>query len=123
MSNKVSFILGIAIGMLVMFLFNFNHKTAEEKEMEMTLEMLEQIKNQKPSMQYAEIKGKNGLVTIHTEISKDSAKILLGKPTKTEMRTILNTIHETWTYDINKDGVSDLHLEFENGILDNFTEN
>lgn len=122
MNNKTSFVIGLLIGLFAMFIYSKTSKTPEERELEMTMNLLEQVRNQKTEIQYAEVKGKKGRVTIHTEITKDSAKILLGKATKTEMLTMGNSVHETWTYDLNGDDISDLKLEFIDGVLNNFNE-
>ncbi len=122
MNNKTSFVIGLLIGLFAMFIYSKTSKTPEEREMEMTMQLLEQVRNQKTEIQYAEVKGKKGRVTIHTEITKDSAKILLGKATKTEMLKMGNSVHETWTYDLDGDNISDLKLEFINGVLNNFNE-
>ena len=105
-----------------MYVVKMNSKTKEEKELETYLELVKQIQNQKSDIQYFEVKGKKGLVLIHTELSKDSAKILLGKPTKTEMDNYLGNVSESWNYDLNHDNITDLTLNFRNGVLYDYTE-
>jgi len=113
---------GILIGIILMLIFNNTSKTPEEKELELTMQLLDQVQNQKTQIQYFEVKGKKGRVIMHTEISKDSAKILLGKPTKTEMDNYYNSINETWNYDLNYDEITDLKLKFRNGLLQEILE-
>lgn len=122
MNNKITFLVGIIIGLILMFIYFKTSKTQEEREMEMTMQLIEKVKNQKTEIQYTEVKGRKGRVTIHTEIPKDSAKLLLGKASKTEMQKIANSVYETWTYDFDGDDISDLKLEFIDGVLDNFHE-
>lgn len=113
---------GILIGIIIMLIFNKTSKTPEEKELELTMQLLEQVQNQKTQIQYFEVKGKKGRVIMHTEISKDSAKILLGKPTKTEMDNYYNSINETWNYDLNYDEITDFKVQFRNGLLQEISE-
>lgn len=113
---------GILMGIILMFIFNKTSKTPEEKELELTMQLLDQVQNQKTQIQYFEVKGKKGQVILHTEISKDSAKILLGKPTKTEMSKYYNFVNETWNYDLNYDEITDLKLQFRNGLLQEISE-
>ena len=115
-------IIGIILGVILMYVVKMNSKTKEEKELETYLELVKQIQNQKSDIQYFEVKGKKGLVLIHTELSKDSAKILLGKPTKTEMDNYLGNVSESWNYDLNHDNITDLTLNFRNGVLYDYTE-
>ncbi len=115
-------IIGIVLGVILMYVVKMNSKTKEEKELETYLELVKQIQNQKSDIQYFEVKGKKGLVLIHTELSKDSAKILLGKPTKTEMDNYLGNVSESWNYDLNHDENTDLTLNFRNGVLYDYTE-
>ncbi len=115
-------IIGIVLGVILMYVVKMNSKTKEEKELETYLELVKQIQNQKSDIQYFEVKGKKGLVLIHTELSKDSAKILLGKPTKTEMDNYLGNVSESWNYDLNHDENTHLTLNFRNGVLYDYTE-
>ena len=81
-------------------------------------------------VQYVEVKGKNGIVTLHTGMSKDSVQILVGKPDEVNLRTYGSTALEDWGYKINnKYGLpkeyqtADLTIDFENGKLNNVRQN
>ena len=69
-----------------------------------------------------EVTGKHGVVLLHTGMSKDSVKILVGKPDEVELREIGNTIFESWGYKINKDYLSDLDIEFRDGQLEGLSQ-
>lgn len=78
-------------------------------------------KNYKYNIQYIEVTGKNGPVTLHNYMPKDSVQILLGKPDKVFMQTYgVNLVHENWDYEINDD--YRLDLDFENGKLTNVNQ-
>jgi len=75
-------------------------------------------------IQYIEVKGKKGIVTLHTGMSKDSVQILVGKPDEISLNTIVNSTYESWGYKINnKYGtpkeyqISDLTIDFVDGKL------
>lgn len=73
------------------------------------------------NIQYIEVTGKNGPATLHNYMTKDSVKILLGKPDKTDMQSFgTNLVHENWRYEINDDYT--LSLDFENGMLTNVNQ-
>jgi len=76
-------------------------------------------------VQYIEVKGKNGNVTLHTGMYKDSVQILVGKPDEVNLQTAGRTSFENWGYKINnKYGlskefqISDLIINFIDGKLE-----
>lgn len=76
---------------------------------------------QRENIQYIDIRGKHGEVTVHTYMSKDSVKILIGKPTRVNLMTIGNDAHEYWEYDFPNQGqygtTRRLKISFYNGEL------
>jgi hypothetical protein len=70
-------------------------------------------------VQYVEIRGKKGVVTIHTGMPKDSVRIIVGKPDQVNLRNIAGVSYEDWGYKITSEYSSDLDLEFEEGKLKN----
>ena len=68
-------------------------------------------------IQYIDVKGRKGNVTLHTGMQKDSVLILVGKPEEVRLNTIGNTTYETWGYKLRNKYVSDLNIEFEDGEL------
>lgn len=96
-------------------------------EMNQVLETLvkslsEEVKllDKEPEVQYVEVKGKNGVVSLYTGMTKDSAQTLLGKPDLVN----LHSIFEEWSYKIdNKHGLPeefqlpDLIINFQEGKL------
>lgn len=77
--------------------------------------------------QYTEIKTPDGYVTLHSDMPKDSVKIVLGKPDQTLMREIYrDNYEEEWEYFFKKGSLYEhmpsLTLEFENGKLKKIKE-
>ena len=52
-------------------------------------------------IEYIEVKGKKGNVRLHTGMSKDSVKLLVGKPDAINLDEIGNIRFEKWGYKIN----------------------
>lgn len=71
-----------------------------------------------PAMQFIEVRGKKGNVTLHTGMPKDSVQLLVGKPDQAELSNIGNTAYEDWGYKIKNRYVPDLNINFENGKLE-----
>ena len=116
--------LGFLVGALVAtiaFKYGFDpDKTYQEKVIEAREE-----RNKVP-VQYVEIKGKKGVVAVHTGMPKDSVKMLVGKPDKVDMNTIGSVVYENWGYVISKRygyGISDLDFRFENGLVTSVDQN
>ena len=63
------------------------------------------LTNQEAEVQYIEVKGKKGNVTLHTGMTKDSVRILVGKPDNVELRSYGNAL-EDWGYKIRNSSVS-----------------
>ena len=80
--------------------------------------------NQETEVQYIEVKGKKGNVTLHTGMPKDSVRMLVAKPDEVNLDEIGNIHFEKWGYKItNKHGVPtqyqmpDLNIDFKDGRL------
>lgn len=79
--------------------------------------------NQEAEVQYVEVKGKKGNVTLHTGMPKDSVQRLVGKPDQVDLRSYGSTTLEDWGYKIKNSYVSDLDIHFENGKLKSVRQN
>lgn len=58
------------------------------------------LSEEKQKAHYFTVNGPKGEVSLNTEMKRDSVRILLGKPTKTEFYEVGNSSKETWTYEI-----------------------
>lgn len=127
------FIGGMVTGALLLYLvlYVISIRTENSEKEQLRQQLIETISsklsdiNQKAEIQYVEVKGKKGIVTLHTGLSKDSVRILLGKPDDVNLRTVLNSTRENWGYKINnKYGLpkeyqtSNLTIDFVDGELE-----
>lgn len=123
MNKAVLILIGAAIGCLITLLATSLYEHNQKKKMEYAIETIHDIYTmvtEPADIQYIEVVGKKGRATIHNGMSKDSVKILLGKPDRADMRTSLGTVHENWKYEINDD--YSLNLDFEDGMLTNVNQ-
>ena len=105
----LGFLLG-AVSALIAFKYGFDpDKSYQEK-------MSEERKARTP-VQYIEIKGKKGRVTVHTFMPKDSVQLLVGKPDQVRMNQYGTEVIEHWGYILKNQYVSDLDFRFENGLM------
>jgi hypothetical protein len=74
-------------------------------------------------VQYIDVKGKKGDVTVHTGMLKDSVRLLLGKPDEIELNRIGPIYFESWGYKLRNKYVSDLDIDFEDGKLKGVSQN
>lgn len=128
MKQTLIFIIGMVIGALISYyILKGNNNLAEKSDAkQLRQEMLQSISNslsdlnKDPEVQHVEIKGKKGNVTIHTGMTKDSARLIVGKPDEVNLRTSGNSTYETWGYYIRARRdikITDLKIEFVNGKL------
>ena len=115
------FIGGVLTGAVL--LYAMGYRTESEYKEQLKQELLQSLylsnQSQVNNVQYVEIRGKKGVVTIHTGMPKDSVKIMVGKPDQVDLRNIAGVPYEDWGYKITNEYVSDLDLEFEDGKLIN----
>lgn len=116
MKNLIIFILGFFVGMFFLFVLGFRHEnTIKKRLLSELINISENLINN--DIQFIEVKGKKGMVTLNTNMSKDSVKILLGKPDKVNLRSYGNRNLEDWGYNISNKYIPDLNIQFENGIV------
>jgi type III secretory pathway component EscR len=78
------------------------------------------------NVQYFELSTQKGIVKLHTYMSKDSVKILMGRPESTSIMTVLDSTIETWEYKGRNEHTHEFTIKFENGELNSvqqFSEN
>ena len=121
MKQFLIFIGGMVAGALLLYTIGFRSESSVRKQLGQ--ELIETLShnlanlNQEAEIQYIEVKGKKGNVTLHTGMPKDSVQILVGKPDKVHLRSYGNTALEDWGYKIRNSYVSDLDINFEDGKL------
>ena len=86
MKQFLTFFAGMVAGALLLYAIGFrSEKSVKEKIRNQLIEAISDNlsgENQEADVQYVEVKGKKGNVTLHTGMSKDSVKLLAGKPDK-----------------------------------------
>lgn len=130
MNKGCVFVLGFLAAIFLVTLIPFLNGKNKESEPQQTDEVVDEevivqdfLKQTKPveNIQYIDIRGKHGEVTVHTNMSKDSVKILVGKPTRVDLRTYGNDAHEDWEYIFQGEGLygtpRELRISFINGKL------
>jgi hypothetical protein len=128
MNKFLIFIGGMVAGALLLYAIGF--RTEGSLKEQLRRELIETLSNnpgnldQEAEVQYIEVKGKKGNVTLHTGMPKDSVKILVGKPDEVNLDEIGNIHFEKWGYKMtNKHGVPreyqmpDLNIDFKDGKL------
>ena len=119
MKQFLIFIGGMVAGALLLYAIGFRTESSVREQI--ARELIEKLsdnfaKNQEAEVQYIEVKGKKGNVTLHTGMTKDSVRILVGKPDNVELRSYGNAL-EDWGYKIRNNYVPDLEINFEAGKL------
>jgi hypothetical protein len=75
------------------------------------------------TLQYVEVTGKKGTVTLHTDMPKDSVRMLLGKPSTVDLSSTAFGDFEDWGYRIRNKYIADLRLHFVDGKLKEVHQN
>ena len=120
---KQLFIGGMITGALLLYLIlsaiSIRTESSEEEQLRQQLnETISGKQNQETEVQYVEVKVKKRNVTLHTGMSKDSVRILVGKPDEFTLYAIGSSTHESWGYKLKNKNVSDLDIKFVDGKLE-----
>lgn len=118
MRQFLIFIGGMAAGALLLYAIGFRKESSVREQLgrELIQALANDFAKQEAEVQYIEIKGKKGNVTVHTGMTKDSVRILVGKPDNVRLRSYGNAL-EDWGYRIRNKDVPDLEINFEAGKL------
>ena len=118
MKQFLIFIGGMIAGALLLYAIGFRKESSVREQIARQLieKLSDNSANQDAEVQYIEVKGKKGNVTLHTGMTKDSVRILVGKPDNVELRSYGNAL-EDWGYKIRNNYVPDLEINFEAGKL------
>lgn len=69
-------------------------------------------------LEYVEIRGRKGNVSLYIGMPKDSVRMLVGKPGSVDLRTFIDETHEEWGYKIKNSYIEDLKIKFVDGKLE-----
>mgnify|MGYP000864360861 CR=1 FL=1 len=126
MKQFLIFIGGMIAGALLLYAIGFRTESSvkEQLKQELIQRLSHNLENlsQDAEVQYIEVKGRKGNVTLHTGMTKDSVRILVGKPDNVELRSYGNAL-EDWGYKIRNNYVPDLEINFEAGKLKSLRQN
>jgi hypothetical protein len=124
MKQFLIFIGGMVAGALLLYAIGFRKESSVREQLgrELIETLSHNLTNQEGEVQYIEVKGKKGNVTLHTGMTKDSVRILVGKPDNVELRSYGNAL-EDWGYKIRNNYVPDLEINFEAGKLKSLRQN
>lgn len=124
MKQFLIFIGGMVMGALLLYAIGFRKESSirEQLARELIETLSNNFTNQEAEVQYIEVKGKKGYVTLHTGMTKDSVRILVGKPDNVELRAYGNAL-EDWGYKIKSNYVTNLEINFEAGKLKSLRQN
>lgn len=115
MKNFLIFISGCIVGAIATF-YVINNDVGENTAI--NEQTINESTINESKVQHIEIRGKKGDVILHTGMTKDSVKILVGKPDEVSLHSIGNNTHEKWGYKIRNKYVSDLDIDFKDGKLE-----
>ena len=124
MKQFLIFIGGMVAGALLLYAIGFRKESSVREQIarELIEKLSDNFANQEAEVQYIEVKGKKGNVTLHTGMTKDSVRILVGKPDNVALRSYGNAL-EDWGYKIRNNYVPDLEINFEAGKLKSLRQN
>jgi hypothetical protein len=122
MKQFLIFIGGMLAGALLLYAIGFRRESSVKEQLKQ--ELIERLShnletlNREAAVQFVDVKGRKGNVTLHTGMPKDSVQILIGKSDKVDLHSIGNTTYETWGYKLKKNSYyPDLEIKFEDGKL------
>lgn len=101
----IGFVIGVVFSVGILLLFALFAQSKEDSY-------------NKQNSQWFDLSTKNGVVTLHTGMPKDSVRILMGVPRTTDVTEIGNSrIVETWKYKGRNRYLDEFTFDFVNGEL------
>lgn len=96
---------------------NAEHKPTEHKNRVLQFQSDEEAPEH--NVHSFELSTKNGIIKLHTYMSKDSVQILMGRPQSTDIQNIGGMgVYETWKYKGRNQYVDEFTLRFKDGELE-----
>ena len=129
----IGFILGVVCTIVGLYVVGMTQNTEEEQLKEdVRISALKSLKHildnsekeledetEKKNIQWFELSTKNGVVKLHTYMSKDSVQLLMGRPQSTDVDVwdFNDEVHETWKYKGRNRSIDEFTMKFVNGEL------
>jgi hypothetical protein len=130
MKIALGFVLGVVCTFGTVYVLDKTQKTEEEElRDEIRIQALKNLKesmgefaideNEQRNNESFELTTKKGIVTLHTYMSKDSVKILMGRPESTSIDDsgYNGMVTETWKYKGSNTVFDEFTIQFTNGKL------
>jgi hypothetical protein len=129
MKIALGFVLGVVCTFGTVYVLDKTQKTEEELRDEIRIQALKNLKesmgefavdeNGQRNNESFELTTKKGIVTLHTYMSKDSVKILMGRPESTSIDDsgYNGMVTETWKYKGTNTVFDEFTILFTNGKL------
>lgn len=96
---------------------NAEHKPTEHKNRVLQFQSDEEAPEH--NVHSFELSTKNGIIKLHTYMSKDSVQILMGRPQSTDIQNVGGMgVYETWKYKGRNHYVDEFTLRFKDGELE-----
>lgn len=124
------FVLGVVCTFGVLYIIRTTQNTEENqlreeiriqalKNLKQSLDESDTDENEQRNIQSFELTTKNGIVKLHTYMSKDSVQILMGRPQSTDINDygFNEEVFETWKYKGTNRYIDEFTIEFTNGKL------
>ena len=94
-------------------------QTTEEPQTRKRAKTIGTNRGERRNIQSFELNTKKGMITLHTYMSKDSVRTLMGPPNTTEIKVdnFSEETHETWGYKGRNRYVDEFTFKFVNGEL------
>lgn len=126
---SLGFVLGVVCTIGVLYIIAATQNTEENRlREEIRMKALKNLnqsfgesdtdEDEQRNIQSFELTTKNGIVKLHTYMSKDSVQILMGRPQSTNINDYgYGEVSETWKYKGTNRYVDEFTIEFTNGKL------
>jgi len=127
---SLGFVLGVVCTIGVLYIIAATQNTEENRlREEIRMKALKKLnqsfgesdtdEDEQRNIQSFELTTKKGIVKLHTYMSKDSVKILMGRPQSTDINDYgyNDEVHETWKYKGSNEYIDEFTIEFINSKL------
>ena len=127
---SLGFVLGVVSTIGVLYIISLKQNTEENRlQEEIRMKALKNLnqsldesgtnENEQRNIQSFELTTKKGIVKLHTNMSKDSVQILMGRPQTTDINDYgyNGEVHETWRYMGTNRYIDEFTFKFINGNL------
>ena len=113
----LGFMIGVVCTLATLIVFGTEHKPTEHKNRVLQFQSDEEAPEH--DVHSFELSTKNGIIKLHTYMSKDSVQILMGRPQSTDIQNIGGMgVYETWKYKGRNQYVDEFTLRFKDGELE-----